>query len=398
MERRRFIKRSAILSASSLIPGFVRQTGFDRIHGSRTGKILVVIQLSGGNDGLNTIVPIDNDLYYGNRPSLGIRKDNAIVINDEMGFHPSLEALRPVLDRGEMSIVSSVGYPNPNRSHFRSMDIWHSASDEDRQLQTGWIGRYLDSNCSSCSDPYHAVEIGDELSLALKGSQRDGFAMRSPEKIRRTATNPLHVHLAKSYPDRKLDPNVDYLYKTMIEVQESAAYLYQQSKKKRSNGNYPRHPFANGLKQIAELIMADTDTKIYYVSLSGFDTHVNQLARQNYLLKVYSESVNAFVQDLRDSKLLEDTLVMTFSEFGRRVKENGSRGTDHGTANNVFFFGGRLAKPGLVNGMPDLSNLVQGDLKHQIDFRSIYSTILEDWLESDSSRILSGSFDKLSII
>ncbi|MDH3649281.1 MAG: DUF1501 domain-containing protein [Saprospiraceae bacterium] len=398
MDRRHFLNRSAILSASSFLPTFVKRSEFDGLEVSRTGNVLVVIQLSGGNDGLNAIVPYQDDVYYQNRPTIGIRPEHLLKMSDMMGLHPAMAPLREIYDSGEMTVVNGVGYPNPNRSHFRSMDIWHSAGDGHRNEQTGWIGRYLDSNCNQCAVPYHALEIGDELSLALKGHQRDGFAMRNPNKLKKTATNPFHVYLAKNYLDRDLGNNVDYLYKTMIEVQESATYLYQQSKKKTSRTSYPRHPFAIGLKQIAELIMAGTDTKIYYISLSGFDTHVNQGVRQSFLLKNYSEAVSAFIKDLKANNLLDDTLVMTFSEFGRRVKENGSRGTDHGTANNVFFFGGRLTKPGMYNSMTDLTQLDQGDLKHQVDFRSLYASLLEDWLGSSASTILPGAFEKLSIV
>ena len=398
MRRRDFMKRSAWASTSLMVPSFVRDTYFGPLERSQIGKILVVIQFSGGNDGLNTVIPFENDIYYQNRPSLAVPKHKMIRIDDQLGFNPALEALKPIYDNGLMTILNSVGYPNPNRSHFRSMDIWHTASDSKTYLKTGWIGRYLDSECAHCQNPYHAIELDDTLSLVMQGEKEDGFAMRNPEKLKRITSNPFLKHMGKNYKAHKHDPSVSYLYKTMIEVQQSAEYLSNQSKKHKSKIQYPLNGFATGLKQIAELMTADTDTKIYYISLPGFDTHVNQKNRQERLLKVYSESVAAFIKDLQSNGLLKDTLIMTFSEFGRRVKENGSRGTDHGTANNVFIMGGDLNHVGLHNPPPDLSNLDNGDLMYQIDFRNIYATILEKWLDTNPVNILHGSYKTLNFI
>ncbi len=380
-----------------MVPSFLHLGKMTTTMKARVGKILVVIQLSGGNDGLNTIIPYEDDQYRRLRPTLGIDKSTLIPINEYLGLNHALGSLQGLFDNGEWSIVNEVGYPNPNRSHFRSMDIWHTGSDSDTYLHSGWLGRYLDSECNGCTDPYHAIEIGDSLSLALRGDNRDGFAMRGPEKLQKITSNPLHTHLARRYEPSGKDDNMDYLYKTMIEVQESAKYLTEKAKIGKSRKHYPNNLFAKGLRQIAELIIADTDAKIYYISLPGFDTHVNQKARQERLLKIYSDSVSVFIKDLKSHGLFNDTAIMTFSEFGRRVEENASRGTDHGAGNTLFLMNGNLKTPGFYNGMPNLSDLDDGDLRYQVDFREIYSNVLEDWLES-KSRIIEGVNKKLSIL
>jgi uncharacterized protein (DUF1501 family) len=362
----------------------------------RTNKNLIVVQLSGGNDGLNTIIPYRNDIYYQSRPSLAISDQKVIRIADELGFNPALQALRPIYEAGEMTIINSVGYPNPDRSHFRSMDIWHTASASEDYLPTGWLGRYLDNNCQNFDQIYHAIEVDDSLSLALKGNRRSGFAMSDPKALKRAADNKFLKAIAKETPQQ--DGNLGYLYKTMIDTQSSADYLYEQSKVHRSKVDYPKDAFAKDLKQISELITADTDTRIYYVSLSGFDTHAAQKNIQSRRLQQYANAMATFVKDLKQQGLLDDTLILTFSEFGRRVRQNASNGTDHGTANNLFLIGGRLQKPGFYNEAPDLSNLDQGDLRYKIDFRQIYATLLDRWLDADAGQILQGQFSALPLI
>ncbi|MGB1217425.1 MAG: DUF1501 domain-containing protein [Saprospiraceae bacterium] len=396
MKRRDFIKNAGLASTALMIPSFLRSSSFSNLLSSRSGKTLVVIQLSGGNDGLNTIIPFEDDLYYNARPSLGIPKNEVVKLTDFQGFNPALSALRNIYDNGEISIVNSVGYPNPDRSHFRSMDIWHTASDSSEYLSTGWLGRYLDSECQSCK-AYHALEMDDTLSLSLKGINTSGFAMSNPDRLKRATKNPFLKKVAEHNHDHDHE-EVAYLYKTMIDTQSSADYLFEKSKVHQSKIEYPQTPFAKDLKQVAELMTADTDVKIYYVTLSGFDTHAGQKNTQNRLFKQYAEGVDAFVKDLKRNGLFDDTLLMTFSEFGRRVKQNAGGGTDHGTANNLFLMGGKLKKAGIYNDAPNLSDLDKGDLKYQVDFRNIYSNILTDWLDANPKQVLGQHFDSLRLI
>ena len=398
MKRRNFLKQSALASTAMMIPAFLNDIAFGQLMARRSGKVLVVVQFSGGNDGLNTIVPYQNDLYYQNRPSLAIPKTEVLKVSSDLGFNPALQALQGLYDEGVMSIVNSVGYPNPDRSHFRSMDIWHTASESTEYLNSGWLGRYLDSNCQGCASPYHAIELDDTLSLALKGNQRRGFAMSDPAQLKRTTDNKILQAVGKTPSSAHHEENVAYLYKTLVETQSSADYLFEKSKVYRTTVTYPQSEFAKDLKMISQLITADTDTRIYYASLTGFDTHANQRNRQERLLQQYAEGMKAFVQDLKQNNLLNDVLIMTFSEFGRRVKQNASVGTDHGTANNLFLMGGNLKKAGFFNGPANLSDLDDGDLKYQVDFRDIYTTLLNRWLDAPAPQILGQSFKGIDLV
>lgn len=397
MKRRDFIQASAMVSTSMLAPSFLKAFSPTRRYRSRAGKILIVVQLSGGNDGLNTVVPFRNDIYYQNRPRLAIQQNEVLRLNDEQGLNPAMSAMRELYEAGHLSIINSVGYPNPDRSHFRSMDIWHTASDPHEYLSSGWLGRYLDSACAQGAPAYHGLEIDDSLSLAMKGEHFGGFAMGNPDQLQRSSENRFLKAVGQQGHNHH-EENVAYLYKTMIDSQSSAAYLYQQSKVYTSQESYPQTPFGQDLKQIAELITADTDTRVYYVSLTGFDTHANQKNQQERLLKQYAEGMQALVRDLKRNGLFDDTLILTFSEFGRRVKQNASNGTDHGTANNLFLIGGQLKSPGFFNAAPDLSRLDEGDLIYQIDFRNIYASVLENWLEADAPQVLGRQFEPLKIV
>ncbi|PWG82716.1 DUF1501 domain-containing protein [Pararcticibacter amylolyticus] len=398
MKRRDFLKNTALASGAFLIPSFLKPLevlGASELSGYRN---LVIIQLSGGNDGLNTVVPYGMDAYYQKRTSIALPPNDLIRLNELQGLNPNMEALREIYDQGWMGILNSVGYPNPDRSHFRSMDIWQTASNSEEYLTTGWIGRYLDSNCQTCKDPYTAIEVDDSLSLALKGHTKKGIAVQDPGKLFNNTREPFFREVVHS-PDKHLnEDNLGYLYKTMIETYSSAAYIQNTARTYQSKMDYPQTGFASQLKTVARFINSGLKTRVYYVSLSGFDTHTGQKDQQGRLLKQYSEGLAAFLKELKMTDRLDDTLVLTFSEFGRRVEQNASNGTDHGTANNVFVFGGKLKKPGIYNEAPDLANLDNGDLKYKIDFREVYATVLDKWLDVNNSQILNRKFSGLDFV
>jgi len=399
MDRRRFLQNTALASGALMIPAFLKP--FEALAKSDlTGyKNLVIIQLSGGNDGLNTIVPYGNDIYYQKRSTIAINQNDVVKLNDIQGLNPSLSALKEIYDQGWMSIINSVGYPNPDRSHFRSMDIWQTASESNQFLTTGWIGRYLDSNCQSCSKPYAAIEVDDTLSLAMKGAKMKGIAVQDPNKLYQTTREPFFKDLVHDHSvDNLSEDNLGYLYKTMIETYSSADYIQNTSKTYTVKGEYPTTQLGNQLKTVSKFINSGLQTRIYYVSLSGFDTHVRQQDQQARQLKIYGDAVAAFIKDLKQSGKLDDTLVMTFSEFGRRVEQNASNGTDHGTANNILIYGGKLKKAGFYNDAPNLSQLDNGDLKYQIDFRDVYATLLDKWLDINNGQILTKSFAGLNFV
>lgn len=396
MDRRKFLKQSSLASSLFFVPSFVK--AFEQVASSRLGyKRLVIIQLSGGNDGLNTVVPFRNDIYYKERPTLAIPKTDIIKLNDELGLHPSLTPLKRLYDNGYLSIINNVGYPNPVRSHFRSMDIWQTAADSDKFSQSGWLGRYLDNYGRQ---PYSAIEIDDSLSLAMKGDRLNGIATQNPAILYNLSKDPYFKNINIHQNDAHLsEHNLGYLYKTMIEAQSSAKYIFETSKTVKTLMEYPDNKFGKQLKTTAQLINSGLDTKVFYTSLSGFDTHVNQLNAQKRLLKMYAESIETFVEDLKANDSFKDTLILTFSEFGRRVKQNANVGTDHGTANNVFVIGEQLKTQGIYNGTPNLGHLDDnGDLKFEIDFRNIYATVLRKWLEVDDKKVLNKQFNQLDFI
>ncbi|NRD18791.1 DUF1501 domain-containing protein [Winogradskyella eckloniae] len=395
MDRRKFLKNSALASSLFFVPNFVK--AFETVATEQLGyKRLVIVQLAGGNDGLNTIIPYNNDVYYNARPRLAISKD-IIKLNDDLGFHPSLKPLRSLFDNGELSIINNVGYPNPVRSHFRSMDIWHTASGSDEYLQTGWLGRYLDQYGKK---PYNAIELDEQLSLAMKGEHFNGIATNDYNVLYKTAQDPYFKNVINHYNDAHLsEHNLGYLYQTMIEATSSAKYIFEKTTVKSSNEDYPQNNFAKQLKNVAQFINSGLDTKVFYASLGGFDTHANQTNKQAKLLSQYADSVSAFVKDLKQNNTYENTLILTFSEFGRRVKQNAADGTDHGAANNVFVIGKNLKHAGVYNSLASLSNLdSNGDLKYSIDFRSIYATILTKWMNVSAEGIIPSQQKQLNFI
>ncbi len=396
MIRRDFLKTGSLATATLLLPKFLKAFQAPGMLPVK-GQSLVMIQFSGGNDGLNTIIPTRNDIYYRERPRLGIKRETALSLTDEAGIHPALSGLKNLWDNGSMAVLNSVGYPNPDRSHFRSMDIWQSGSPADQFWQTGWLGRYLDAQCAG--RPSAGLELDDTLSLVMKGEKAKGLALQDAKRLYESTRSPFFAEYAAAKgPILDDHAPVDYLYKTMAETLSSANYLFEQSRKKPTSATYPATGLGKDLKTIASLIMADTDTSVYYVSLGSFDTHINQEAQQKRLFQELNDALAAFAADLKANGKWNEVLVATFSEFGRRVAQNASGGTDHGTANNMMFFGGNLHQKGLLNGMPDLKDLDEGDLKFQVDFRQVYSTILEKWLGVDAKKVLGGNFKTLPFL
>jgi uncharacterized protein (DUF1501 family) len=394
--RREFIKWSALGSSALFVPGFLKAMPFNDIESS-DGNILVIIQLAGGNDGLNTIIPYRNDIYYKLRPQIAIPAKEVISLSDELGINPEMKSFAELYDKGDITILNNVGYPNPNRSHFRSTDIWQSGSAADEYLHSGWIGRYLDAQKDS--QMHKAIELNSGLSLALKGKKKSGMAFADLRSFYQSTTSPFIKGL--TYPDKNTVPcsdQVSFLYHTLIETRNSAEYLHQHTKTKATKIKFPNNLFGKQLKTVSQLINSDSNTKVYFLTLTGFDTHAGQKGIQNRLLKIYGNGVSAFVKELKANGKWNNTLIMSFSEFGRRMAQNGSAGTDHGTANNLHLLGGKLKKPGIYNESPDLQNTIDGDLKHTIDFRRVYATILENWLNEKKGIIPGSKLTKIPVI
>jgi uncharacterized protein (DUF1501 family) len=397
INRRKFLTLGSLATGTMMLPKFLK--AFEApVRGLSGNKVLVVLQLSGGNDGLNTVIPVRNDIYYRERPGLSIAREKSLSLNDEAGLHPSLTQLKALYDEGNLAILNNVGYPNPDRSHFRSMDIWQTASSSDEVLNSGWLGRYLDAECTDCSKPTQVLEMDDMLSLALNGEKMKGIALRDPKRLYDTSQDPFFKEMLNAGLQVQDEDPGSYLYKVMAETVSGADYIFQQSKLRPSVTTYPNSEIGKDLKTIATLISSDINTRVYYVSIGSFDTHVGQQVKQEKLFSELNDAIKPFTDDLKSSRRFDDVLMISFSEFGRRVSENGSGGTDHGTANNMFLISGGLKNKGILNEMPDLSNLTDGDLNQQLDFKRVYATVLNKWLQADDYKILGRKYEYLNFI
>jgi uncharacterized protein (DUF1501 family) len=367
-------------------------------------NVLVVVQLGGGNDGLNTIVPIGDDRYYAARPTLAIPRDQALPLGDGLGLAPGLAALKPLYDANQVTIIQGVGYPNPSRSHFRSMEIWQTGSPTTSE-HTGWLGRYLDANCCGEDDPLRAVNIGGGLTRSLWTDHTlvpsiaaiEGFQFPTDKSRPEDRDHQLAAFIELYGAPSANHPHEEQVRRVGQEFQATAEQLKQIAATYRSTVDYPQNQFAQGLRQIAQVLSADLGTRVAYVSLGGFDTHANQARAHGVLLKTLADGLAAFQRDLEGLGLADRVAVLCFSEFGRRVGENGSLGTDHGAAAPLLLIGAGL-RGGLLGAHPSLEDLGDGDLKHGLDFRQAYATLLQGWLGADPTAVLGGEFAPLPLL
>jgi uncharacterized protein (DUF1501 family) len=415
--RRVFLQKGlTLLAVAPTIPTFLDQTvmalnnpldsSLTQQASGKDGKILVVVQLSGGNDGLSTVIPYGDDVYYRARANISHPANQVLKINDYLGLHPNLTSLKSMYDSGDLAIVQGVGYPNPNRSHFRSMDIWQSAQPDIQQPSTGWVGRYFDNTCPGC-DPHVGVAIGETLPLAMEGEKVLPLSFERPDSYRYTGrdkTDYLKLNQVNSGPppvsQAKLvtaADQLDFLHRTAMDAQLSSEEILRLTRSHNGPTPYPANEFGNGLKTIAAMIAGGLPTRVYYVALTGFDTHAQQLNRHDALMKQLSDGLGAFWADLKQQKNDDRVLAMTFSEFGRRVVSNASNGTDHGAAAPMFVMGTSI-KQGLVSRHPSMTDLDQGDLKYVVDFRSVYASVLQNWLNTPSKPILGDQYPVLPLV
>jgi uncharacterized protein (DUF1501 family) len=422
-------------AATWTLPVFLEKTFFaldalaaDALTQTVTGKdgtILVVLQMAGGNDGLNMIVPFGDDAYHRARPRLSLPADQILRIDNYVGLNPKLAGLKSLYDQGHVAIVQGVGYPNPNRSHFRSTEIWQTASDADHTLSEGWLGRYFDSCCGG-ADPTVGVAIGEETPQAFAAKKPTGVTFSRPEQFRFRPSEPDGGRMSAeemlfrqlnetasgeesvAAPDgasvgaingkAKTDlSTLDFLQRTALDAQLSSDKILAIARKSKSTVTYPQGQLAASLNIIARMIGGGLPTRVYYASQGGFDTHAGQINAHQRLMTEFNDAVAAFVSDLKQQGNFERVLLMTFSEFGRRVQENANGGTDHGAAAPMFVLGGAI-KPGLFGKYPSLTDLDHGDLKFNTDFRSVYGTVLDRWLKAPSQTVLGRKFSSLAIV
>ncbi|MCH2141557.1 MAG: DUF1501 domain-containing protein [Phycisphaerales bacterium] len=404
--RRLFLSRgTAMASLAATTPMFIEQVGramslpagsmLTSLAGVPQERVLVVVQLGGGNDGLNTVVPYGSDVYYRRRPELAIQQpgrgnDAALRISgvDGIGLHPAFAGFSDLIEQGVGSVVQGVGYPNPNRSHFSSMDIWHTADTSGRN--NGWLGRYFDNTCNGTPDPQAAIALGNTAPLAMQGDRSMPVSFETPELFRWMGAD-LSPDLDSAYravqgAPSSTDDNLAFLKRTSLDAQISSDQV-RKAAALNPMAQWPTGDLANQLRMVAGMIRSGMTTRVYYVTLGGFDTHANQTGSHQRLLRQVGDSLKAFSNELRAQGNDDRVLTMVFSEFGRRVGENGSAGTDHGTAAPLFLVG-PMVQPGVLGAHPSMTNLDDGDLRFNVDFRQIYAAVLQNWMGADAKTVL----------
>lgn len=429
LKTRREFLRATLLGGSLAwtVPSFLAKT-FSELQAEAAASrlqavtgldanILVVVQLAGGNDGLNTVIPFANDHYHRARPKLGTEAGSVLKLNDSIGLHPSLAGFKALYDAGSLAILQGVGYPNPNRSHFRSTEIWQTASDAAKIERYGWLGRYFDSACQGC-DPTVGINIGRQMPQAFSARKPIGVSLENPDNYRLLDARPGEIPAesqAGSMEDSKLFPEeasnsgatigavhgtvassgspLDFLERTALDAQVSSEKIRAIHHRTANKVPYPQSALGQSLKLVARLIAGGLPTRVFYVSQGGYDTHTNQFGAHQRLLQDLGDSLKAFCDDLKAFRQFSRVAIMTFSEFGRRVEENASGGTDHGAAAPMFVLGEKV-KAGVIGAHPGLSpgDLLNGDLKYSIDFRSVYAGLLERWLQTSSEKVLGRKF------
>jgi len=395
-----------LLAFSRFAPSFLVNSALAAAPAPEKGRtILVLVQLAGGNDGLNTVIPFADADYYRLRPTLGIPKADVLPINDTLGFNPAMSAMSGLLKEGKLGIIQNVGYPNPNHSHFRSTEIWETASDSNVNLPTGWIGRYLDNACAGVpagvgDDPVavHATGETPQSFMSADTHPTFGLGLNAGTGRQQQRENLTLLRQLAAHPDHHDSPNSTFLKATLMDALVTEQKVQNILGSYRAASAYPGNAFAASLRNVAALIAAGLSTRVYFVSLGGFDNHQNQFNPHNNNLRTLSDGLAAFQQDLEAKQLDSQVLTMTFSEFGRRPSENQSKGTDHGTAAPLFVMGSKL-KGALFGTAPVLSNLPRNeDLTFSTDFRQIYATVLDQWLQSPAQKILGTPYAPLGFV
>ena len=377
MNRRNFLSLTGTLTGGTLLlPNFLFSYGSQKnlVIGE---QCLVFVQLNGGNDGLNTFIPFDDPLYYDLRPKIALSKEEVISKTKGMGFHPALKGFAQMQQNGDLSVIQNVGYPEPNRSHFRSQEIWQTASDSDKYINEGWLGRYLDLQCTTHT-PTAGINIDTIDNLSLKGDSPNSITVKDPNRFKIKNVKEETGVLSEN-------SSLDFVRKVANSVLEGSEEIQKALTKSTTESSYPKTALGKNLEWIARLVKGNLNSKVYYTSQGGYDTHDNQLVIQKNKFTELDGAIYSFYQDLKQANLLQNVTIVVFSEFGRRVKDNGN-GTDHGTAAPMFIIGGQNQGKVMGNN-PNLADLTQGDLKYQIDFRSVYASLLKEKMQFDYTKI-----------
>ncbi|QYK52953.1 MAG: DUF1501 domain-containing protein [Fimbriimonadaceae bacterium] len=406
LSRRELFAKGGVLAVGLMAPAWLSAIARADVVKMASGRkvapdnVLVVIQFSGGNDGLNTVIPYLDPEYARLRPTLGIKPDEVLKAADGLGFHPAMAGFAELFKKGQVAVINNVGYPNPNRSHFKSMDIWQSASP-DSTLKYGWIGRAFDRNCESGKkmDPVEALGLSTERPLALTAKEASIPCFASLGDIQQMVGDADAERMLREIQGMAAEQgtSVRQIQLANNTALDAISALKTNLGKYSPKESYGEHAFGRGLKQIAQIIATSPSTRVIYLSVGGFDTHARQPESHAALMKGFSDAIAAFQKELEAVGKADKVLTMVFSEFGRRSYENGSQGTDHGKAAPMFLIG-KNVKGGFHGPKPDLQNLNDGDLNFKIDFRQAYATALDDWMGNDSKVVLGQQFQSLDVL
>ena len=367
-----------------------------------SAPVLVVLQLSGGNDVLNTVVPYGDGLYYDFRPTTGIAEDNVIPLDGRFGLHPAMGRIKDLWDQGNVAVVNGIGYPKPDRSHFRSMDIWHTAEPE-KLIAEGWLGRVIRELDPEKQNVCTGVSFGTGMpramylsgTPAMSVSQLEGYGLLttlSGEKQRRALNAFTRMYMPEEFEEQNM--MLEHIGQTGIDAMTGADLLKAAPLVYQSNVEYAPDPLSQSLRGIAQVHLAGLGTRVFYTQIGGFDVHGNEVNMQSKLWDNVSRSVGDFFDDLKEHDAADEVVMLVFTEFGRRVKDNGN-GTDHGSGGGAFLIGERV-NGGFYSDYPSLapSEQLNGDLHFNNDFRSLYSSVLDQWLGINPAPIVNGKFDQ----
>ena len=407
LSRREFLKRSSLIATAPLVPGFIERTA----RAAEPGKdpILVVLEMTGGNDGLNTVIPYRDDAYHRLRPTLALKDNQVVKVNDELGLHPAFQQIGQLLQQQKLAIVQGVGYPNPDRSHFESMDRWQCGEVTAKVSGTGWLAKSVPDLAKGKGGGVPVMHVGGEkLPVACRGTTQGVFSLNQEQPFELklgTPGSPEEAARKKLLADVATtdDTSEDLLpfvqrrnLQTYTSVEKLRAVLKGFNKDMAQFGAGVGGLYVK-LDLVGRLIEQGFGTRVFYVAIDGFDTHGNQATTQQTLFQQIDQAVGALFQRLQRTGDDQRTLLMTFSEFGRRVAENGSKGTDHGSGSCLFVVGPGV-KAGPVGKHPSLTDLTDGDLKYHTDFRRVYATLLDGWLKVDSKMVLGEKFEPLGLL
>lgn len=402
LSRRDLLRGGGIIALGLVTPKWLSTLAEANVlHQAAGGRlkdtVLVVCQLSGGNDGLNTVVPYRDATYRSLRPTLAIGESEVLPLNDALGLHPSMKGMADLYKRNKVAIVQGVGYPSPSRSHFRSMDIWQSASP-DLSVPNGWVGRHFDAMAAGAPlNPVVALGLSSEKPRALNAKEVSIPCFASLADIETMIGDPDFDRLMRQMQGTSAAPSERLIRDANKTALDAVAELKRKLEGYQVKGQYGSDPFGTGFRQISHLVHASPETRLVYFSSGGFDTHARQAETHATLLKNFSDAVKTFQDELEQTGRDKNVVTLVFSEFGRRAYENSSGGTDHGAAAPMFLIGSSV-KAGLHGPKPNLQNLEQGDLKFDVDFRSVYATAIDRWLGGDSGKVLGQKFDSLELL